>query len=102
MSTRNTTQNLYKHHLLTSIRVIITNSITYLICNISHSQGFNEYVTTEPEEFINKNATFRITVETRNKKISLKQKVQKIEQMNYLPIKGIYLSPIFFLMLRTN
>lgn len=58
-------------------------------------KGFKKFMETESDDnreliknYFNKNRTFRVTVETRNKKISLKQKIQKIEDMNYLPIKG--------------
>ena len=58
-------------------------------------KGFKMFLETESDDnrehlqnYFRENSTFRITVEIRNKKLSLKQKIQKIEDMSYLPIKG--------------
>lgn len=55
-----------------------------------HSQ-MKEYIAARRESATFKhlqNASFRITVETFNNKIQLKQKIEKIETLSYLPFDG--------------
>lgn len=63
------------------------NASTY---NIFHDQ-LKEYIATNQESETFKHlqsASFRITVETYNKHIQQKQKIEKIETLSYLPFNG--------------
>lgn len=73
-----------------SIRSVIEHWANASSCDLFHSQ-LKEYIAShqdDPHLVELYKASFRITVETFNKRIQQKEKIDKIETMAYLPFDG--------------